>query len=131
MSFFIGIIKKILGAREVISTLLTALTVAFYIALSVFVINLLSVLLDLYMKIKQLFSMQGSAIAGITSDNNFNDIAWAVLDGYGILEVFNTFLPLIYSSLTLYLIAFATRMLLDFKSKALASMHRSANLFLG
>lgn len=131
MGYLIGVIKKFLGAREVITALLVGLQVAFYIALSVFVIHLLGVLLDVYNMIKQLFSMQNSVIAGSFGSNDFSQVAWSALDAYGVIEVFNTFLPLIYSSLTMYLIAFATRMLLDFKAKVLASMHRAANLFLG
>jgi hypothetical protein len=131
MSYLIGIIKKFLGIREVMTALLLGLQIAFYVALAVFVVHLLGVLLDVYNMIKQLFSMDSSVLAGSMSGNDFNAIAWSVLNSYGIIEVFNTFLPLIYSSLTMYLIAFATRMLLDFKAQVLASMHRAANLFLG
>jgi len=131
MGYLIGIIKKFLSIREVMTALLLGLQIAFYVALSVFVIQLLGVLLDIYNLIKDLFDMQSSTIAGTSGVNDFNAIAWSVLNSYGVLEVFNTFLPLIYSSLTMYLVAFATRILLDFKAKVLKSMHRSANLFLG
>ena len=131
MSYLIGIIKKFLGIREVMTALLLGLQIAFYVALAVFVVQLLGVLLDVYNMIKQLFSMDSSVLAGSMGGNDFNAIAWSVLHSYGVLEIFNTFLPLIYSSLTMYLVSFATRMLLDFKAKVLASMHRAANLFLG
>jgi len=79
MGYIIGIIKKFLGAREVISVLLAGLQVAFYIALAFFLYQLLDLLMDLYQLIKQLFNMGSN----------------------------------------------------DFKAKALKSMHRAANLFLG
>lgn len=132
MGYIINYIKKLLGAREVITGLLTALQIAFYIALAVFIVSLTSILFDLYQLIQQLFNMTTSGtLAGSAGGNDFNAIAWSMLDSYGILDVFRTFLPLIFSSLTVYLTLFATRMLLDFKAKALESMHRAANLFLG
>lgn len=132
MSYIISYIKKLLGAREVITGLLTALQIAFYIALAVFIVSLTSILFDLYQLIQQLFSTATSGIlAGSSGANDFNDIAWSMLDAYGILDVFITFLPLIFSALTVYLTLFATRLLLDFKAKVLESMHRAANLFLG
>ena len=132
MGYIISYIKKLLGVREVITGLLTALQIAFYIALAVFIGSLTSILYDLYQLIQQLFNMTTSGtLAGSSGGNDFNAVAWSMLDAYGILDVFLTFLPLIFSSLTLYLTLFATRMLLDFKAKAIKSMHRAANLFLG
>jgi len=132
MGYIISYIKKLLGAREVITGLLTALQIAFYVALAVFVVQLTVILFDLYQLIRQLFNATTSGtLAGSSGVNDFNAIAWSMLESYGILDVFNTFLPLIFSALTVYLTMFATRMLLDFKAKALASMHRAANLFLG
>jgi hypothetical protein len=102
------------------------------VALAVFVVQLTVILFDLYQLIRQLFNATTSGtLAGSSGVNDFNAIAWSMLESYGILDVFNTFLPLIFSALTVYLTMFATRMLLDFKAKALASMHRAANLFLG
>ena len=132
MSYIIEYIKKMLGVKEVITALLTALQVAFYIALAVFIVSLTSILYDLYQLIQQLFNMTTSGtLAGSAGGNDFNAVAWSMLDAYGILDVFRTFLPLIFSALTVYLTLFATRLLLDFKAKALESMHRAANLFLG
>jgi len=132
MQFIYDYIKKLLGIKEIITALLIALQVAFYTALAVFVIKLTTVLYDLYQLIKQLFNMVTSGIlAGSAGGNDFNAVAWSMLDAYGILDVFNTFLPLIFSTLTMYLTLFATRLLLDFKAKALASLHRAANLFIG
>jgi len=132
MGYIIEYIKKLLGAREVITGLLTALQIAFYIALASFIVQLTVILFDLYQLIQQLFNMTTSGtLAGSAGDNDFNAIAWSMLDAYGILDVLRTFLPLIFSALTVYLTLFATRLLLDFKAKALASMHRAANLFLG
>ena len=132
MGYIISYIKKLLGAREVITGLLTALQITFYIALAVFIGSLTSILFDLYQLIQQLFNMTTSGtLAGSAGGNDFNAVAWSMLDAYGILDVFRSFLPLIFSSLTVYLTLFATRMLLDFKAKAIKSMHRAANLFLG
>lgn len=132
MQFIYDYIKKLLGIKEIITALLIALQVAFYTALAVFVIKLTTVLYDLYQLIKQLFNMGTSGtLAGSAGGNDFNAVAWSMLDAYGILDVFNTFLPLIFSTLTMYLTLFATRLLLDFKAKALASLHRAANLFIG
>ena len=76
--------------------------------------------------------MSSSAILGSSAGgNDFNAITWAMLKAYGILDVFNTFLPLIFSTLTIYITLFATRMLLDYKAKALESLHRAARLFIG
>ena len=132
MGYIISYIKKLLGAREVITGLLTALQIAFYVALATFVVQLTVILFDLYQLIKQLFNMSTSGtLAGSAGGNDFNAVAWSMLDAYGILDVLSTFLPLIFSALTVYLTLFATRLLLDFKAKALKSMHRAANLFLG
>jgi len=132
MQFIYDYIKKLLGIKEIITALLIALQVAFYTALAVFVVRLTTVLYDLYQLIKQLFNMGTSGtLAGSGGGNDFNAVAWSMLDAYGILDVFNTFLPLIFSTLTMYLTLFATRLLLDFKAKALASLHRAANLFIG
>jgi hypothetical protein len=132
MGYIIDYIKKLLGIKEVITGLLLALQIAFYIALAAFIVQLTVILFDLYQLIQQLFNMTTSGtLAGSAVGNDFNAIAWSMLDAYGILDVFNTFLPLIFSALTVYLTLFATRMLLDFKAKALASMHRAANLFIG
>jgi len=132
LGYIISYIKKLLGAREVITGLLTALQITFYIALAVFIGSLTSILFDLYQLIQQLFNMTTSGtLAGSAGGNDFNAVAWSMLDAYGILDVFRSFLPLIFSSLTVYLTLFATRMLLDFKAKAIKSMHRAANLFLG
>ena len=132
MSYIISYIKKLLGVKEIITGLLLALQIAFYVALAAFVVQLTVILFDLYQLIRQLFNTTTSGtLAGSSGVNDFNAIAWSMLDSYGILDVFNTFLPLIFSALTVYLTMFATRMLLDFKAKALASMHRAANLFIG
>ena len=132
MEFIYDYIKKLLGIKEIITALLMALQIAFYTALAVFIVKLTTVLYDLYQLIKQLFNMSTSGIlAGSSGGNDFNAVAWSMLDAYGILDVFNTFLPLIFSALTMYLTLFATRLLLDFKAKALASLHRAANLFIG
>ena len=132
MGYIIDYIKKLLGVKEVITGLLLALQIAFYIALAAFIVQLTVILFDLYQLIKQLFDMTTSGtLAGSAGGNDFNAIAWSMLDAYGILDVFHTFLPLIFSALTVYLTLFATRLLLDFKAKALESMHRAANLFLG
>lgn len=131
MGYIIGIIKKFLALKEIITGLLIALQVAFYVALAVFVAKLTTILYDLYQLIKQLFDMNSSAVlAGTSGINDFNAVAWSMLEAYGILDVFRTFLPLIFSALTMYLSLFATRLLLDYKSKMLASLHRAANLFL-
>ena len=120
-----------LGVKEVITALLTALQVAFYISLAVFIVSLTSILYDLYQLIQELFNTTTSGtLAGSAGGNDFNAVAWSMLDAYGILDVFRTFLPLIFSALTVYLTLFATRLLLDFKAKALESIHRAANLFL-
>jgi len=132
MDYFLSYLKKLLGAREVITGLLTALQIAFYIALGVFIVSLISILFDLYQLIKELFDMTTSGtLAGSSGGNDFNAVAWSMLESYGVLDVFRTFLPLIFSAMTMYITLFATRMLLDFKAKAIASMHRAANLFLG
>ena len=132
MGYIIDYIKKLLGIKEFITGLLTALQIAFYIALAAFIVQLTVILFDLYQLIQQLFNMTTSGtLAGSSGSNDFNAVAWTMLDAYGILDVFRTFLPLIFSALTVYLTLFATRLLLDFKAKALASMHRAANLFLG
>ncbi len=132
MEFIYDYIKKLLGIKEIITALLMALQIAFYTALAVFIVKLTTVLYDLYQLIKQLFNMGTSGtLAGSGGGNDFNAVAWSMLDAYGILDVFNTFLPLIFSTLTMYLTLFATRLLLDFKAKALASLHRAANLFIG
>ena len=132
MGYIIEFIKKLLGAKEVIAGLLTALQIVFYVALAAFIVQLTVILFALYQLIQQLFSTATSGtLAGSAGGNDFNAVAWSMLDAYGILDVFRTFLPLIFSSLTVYLTLFATRMLLDFKAKALASMHRAANLFIG
>jgi len=132
MGYIIDYIKKLLGVKEIITALLLALQIAFYIALAAFIVSLTTILFDLYQLIQQLFDMTtSSTLAGSAGGNDFNAIAWSMLDAYGILDVFRTFLPLIFSALTVYLTLFATRLLLDFKAKALESMHRAANLFLG
>jgi len=132
MSYIISYIKKLLGVKEVITGLLLALQIAFYVALAAFIAQLTVILFDLYQLIQQLFnSTTSGTLAGSAGGNDFNAIAWSMLESYGILDVFRTFLPLIFSALTVYLTLFATRMLLDFKAKALASMHRAANLFIG
>jgi len=131
MSYIIYFIKKLLAVKEVITGLLVALQIAFYIALAVFVVKLTTILYDLYQLIKQLFNMSTSGtLAGSSGGNDFNAVAWSMLDAYGILDVLSTFLPLIFSALTMYLTLFATRLLLDYKSKMLVSLHRAANLFL-
>ena len=132
MSYIISYIKKLLGVKEIITGLLLALQIAFYVALAAFIVQLTVILFDLYQLIQQLFnSTTSGTLAGSSGGNDFNAIAWSMLESYGILDVFRTFLPLIFSALTVYLTMFATRMLLDFKAKALASMHRAANLFIG
>jgi len=132
MGYIIGFIKKLLGIKEVIAGLLLAFQIAYYVALAVFIVKLTTILYDLYQLIQQLFNMSTSGIlAGSAGGNDFNAIAWSMLDAYGVLDVFRTFLPLIFSALTIYLTLFATRMLLDYKAKALASLHRAANLFVG
>ena len=132
MGYIIDFIKKLLGIKEVIAGLLLALQIAFYTALAVFIIKLTTILYDLYQLIKQLFGMSSSGtLAGSSGGNDFNAVAWAMLKSYGILDVFNTFLPLIFSALTIYITLFATRMLLDYKAKALEALHRAARLFIG
>ena len=132
MSYIISYIKKLLGVKEIIEGLLLALQIAFYVALAAFIAQLTVILFDLYQLIQQLFnSVTSGTLAGSSGANDFNAVAWSMLESYGILDVFRTFLPLIFSALTVYLTMFATRMLLDFKAKALASMHRAANLFIG
>ena len=132
MDYFLDYIKKLLGVKAIITGLLLALQIAFYIALAAFIVQLTVILFDLYQLIQQLFnSTTSGTLAGSSGGNDFNAIAWSMLESYGILDVFRTFLPLIFSALTVYLTMFATRMLLDFKAKALASMHRAANLFIG
>ena len=131
MGDILDYLKKLVALREVITALLTALQIAFYIALVTFIASLVSILFDLYQLIKELFDMATSGIlAGSSGVNDFNAIAWSMLESYGVLEVFRTFLPLIFSAMTMYITLFATRMLLDFKAKAIKSMHRAANLFL-
>ena len=131
MSDILDYLKKLVAAREVITALLTALQIAFYMALVSFIASLVSILFDLYQLIKELFDMTTSGtLAGSSGVNDFNAIAWSMLESYGVLEVFRTFLPLIFSAMTMYITLFATRMLLDFKAKAIKSMHRAANLFL-
>ena len=132
MSYIILYIKKLLGVKEIIEGLLLALQIAFYVALAAFIAQLTVILFDLYQLIQQLFnSVTSGTLAGSSGANDFNAVAWSMLESYGILDVFRTFLPLIFSALTVYLTMFATRMLLDFKAKALASMYRAANLFIG
>jgi len=132
MGYIIGFIKKLLGIKEVIAGLLLAFQIAYYVALAVFIVKLTTILYDLYQLIQQLFNMSTSGtLAGSAGGNDFNAIAWSMLNAYGVLDVFRTFLPLIFSALTIYLTLFATRMLLDYKAKALASLHRAANLFVG
>jgi hypothetical protein len=132
MGYIIGFIKKLLGIKEVIAGLLLAFQIAYYVALAVFIVKLTTILYDLYQLIQQLFNMSTSGtLAGSAGGNDFNSIVWSMLNAYGILDVFRTFLPLIFSALTIYLTLFATRMLLDYKAKALASLHRAANLFVG
>jgi len=131
MSYIISYIKKLLGVKEIITGLLLALQIAFYVALSTFIIELIVALFDLYKLVRQLFdSTTSGTLAGSSGNNDFNVIAWSMLDAYGILDVFNIFLPLIFSFLTIYITFFATRLLLDFKSKILEGMHRAANLFI-
>ena len=132
MGYIIDFIKKLLGIKEVIAGLLLAFQIAYYVALAVFIVKLTTILYDLYQLIQQLFNMSTSGtLAGSAGGNDFNAIAWSMLNAYGVLDVFRTFLPLIFSALTIYLTLFATRMLLDYKAKALASLHRAANLFVG
>ena len=132
MGYIIDFIKKLLGIKEVIAGLLLAFQIAYYVALAVFIVKLTTILYDLYQLIQQLFNMSTSGtLAGSAGGNDFNAIAWSMLNSYGVLDVFRTFLPLIFSALTIYLTLFATRMLLDYKAKALASLHRAANLFVG
>lgn len=132
MGYIIDFIKKLLGIKEVIAGLLLAFQVAYYVALAVFIVKLTTILYEMYQLIRQVFNMSTSAtLAGSAGGNDYNAVVWSMLQAYGILDVFNTFLPLIFSALTVYLSLFATRLLLDFKAKALASMHRAANLFVG
>ena len=132
MGYIIDFIKKLLGIKEVIVGLLLTLQIAFYIALAVFVVKLTTILYDIYQLTKQLFDMSTSgSLAGSAGGNDFNAVAWAMLDAYGVLDVLRTFLPLIFSALTMYLTLFATRLLLDYKAKALESLHRAARLFIG
>jgi hypothetical protein len=133
MGYIINIIKKFLGAREIITGLLTALTVAYYVALAVFVKGLVSMLLDMYNLLRDLFDKIGGdlSLGGVAFGNDFSAIAWALLDALGITQAFSTYLPLIFSTISMYLIAFLVRILLDFKSKAIDSMYRVAIVFLG
>ena len=124
MDYITDLIKKILGFKTFVSGLLITLNVLFYISLATFIVTLTSALYDLYQLIRQLFNTTTSGtLAGFAGGNDFNAIAWSMLDSYGILDVFDTFLPLIFSTLTLYLSLFATRLVLDFKSKIQTSLY--------
>jgi len=134
MSYIIGFLKKLLGAREFISALLVGLQVAYFIALAAFLVNLVNLLIKIYNYIKEIFGMLGggnAVLAGSAGGNDFNAVAWSMLNAYGVIEVFNSFLPLIYSTFMIYLVLFATRMLLDFQAKALEAARKAANLMLG
>ncbi len=132
MGYIISFIKKILGVKEIITGLLIVFQISFYTAVSFFIVELIVVLFDIYKYIRQLFNnFTSGTLAGSTGGNDFNAVAWSMLNSYGVLDVFNIFLPLIFTTLTIYILFFTTRLLLDFKSKVLDGMYRIANLFVG
>ena len=129
MGYIIGIIKKFLGIKEILTGIIFTLNVLFYASLGIFIVEIIRLLVNLHRMVKELFvhSVSGS-IAGHDALNDYNAIAWSVLHSYGIIDVFNAFLPLILSTFTLYFTLFGTRVLLSYKRKMISALQEAAML---
>lgn len=135
MGFIVKIIEKFIGMRQFIAGLLTAMQVALYVSIAVFVVSLVNMLLTIYNLTKDFFSSfssaSGASLGGTDGVNDFSEIAWSMLQAFGVTDVFQTFLPLFFSTFTAYFSIIATRMLLDFQRQILAQLQKAANLYLG
>jgi hypothetical protein len=119
-------IKKIFGVKEILTAIVFTLNTAFFIALSTFIVSIVSLLVNLNGMIKNLFDKSTSGtIAGHDALNDYNSIAWSALHSYGVIDVFNTFLPLILSTFTIYFTLFGTRILLDYKRKMINALQEA------
>ena len=133
MGFFSKLIKKILPLRDAISIFITGLRIAWFISMFVFAGYSFSTFLTIYNYLHDIMdNLSGNTqLAGSDSLNNYSDIAWSLLNSLGIVDVFNTFLPLILSNLSAYLLYAALRFSLSLKDKIINELRRMANLGLG
>lgn len=133
MGFLSNLIKKLLPFRDVITVLIIGFRIAWFASMFVFAYYAFGVLLDIYNMIRTLMDMtsSGTVLAGTDAHNNFSSVAWTALHQYGVIEVLQTYLPIIYSNLAMYLTYAGMKLMINVKDKIISEMRRMANLGLG
>ena len=131
MGFIIDFIEKFIGFHKFVAIALIALRVTFFSALLVFLISVGVAYGKAYIALDQIFDyFFASSLGGVAGSNDINSVAWTLLSSIGILDVFSTFVPIVFSTIVSYLTLFLTGMLLNFKNKVIKALYDSAKIYL-
>jgi hypothetical protein len=132
MGFIIDFIIKVAGLRKFFVVTLIALQVAFFASYLAFVISLAVAIGKAYLAFSEIFdTLTQSSLGGFMGDNDINSIAWSVLNSIGIIDVFITFLPIVFSTVVFYLSIYLTGIVLTFQKNVYRALVDSGVIFLG
>ncbi|AKF25856.1 hypothetical protein YH65_11040 [Sulfurovum lithotrophicum] len=115
------IAPRLFSLKNFFAGLIYAARIAYLAAAAAFIGYGFNALLSIYTQLHDLFDYSTSSstvVIGSDGINDFNAIVWSMLDSYGILQVADIYLPLVFSNIVLYLTYFAYRMFLSIWDKS-------------
>ena len=116
MGFIIDYIIKLAGVKKFFTIALISLQVAFFVSYLAFAISLGVAIGKAYMAFSQIFdALTQSSLGNVMGGNDINSIIWSILDTIGFIDVFTTFLPIVFSTVVFYLSLYLAGIVLTFQ----------------
>lgn len=132
MGFIIDFIIKMIGLRKFFAITLFALKGAFFASLFGFFVALGVAIGKMYFVLYEIAdSLFGSSLGGTVGGNDINAIVWSLLESLGILGVFETFIPILFSTIVGYLSLYLTGIILTFQKNVYRAIQDFGVIYLG
>jgi len=132
MGFIIDFVIKMIGLRKFFAFTLAILKGAFLTSLFGFFIALGYSIAKAYDAMSQLLDyFFSSSFGGEIGGNDITAISWTLMDALGITGVFETFIPLVFSTVVGYLSFYLTGVVLTFQKNVYKAIQDFGVIFLG
>jgi len=132
MGTVINYLIKVVGLRKFFAITLFSLKVVFLASLATFVLSLGYAITKLYdVMIEIINAMTSASFGGTMGGNDITSIVWSVLDTLGFIDVFESFVPIVFSTVVGYLSLYLISLVLTFQKNVYRAIQDFGVIFLG
>ena len=132
MGFIVDFLIKLFGIRKLFTATLILLQTAFIASYFALAISLGVAVGKAYVALENILDpLFQSSLGGVVGGNDINAIAWSVIDSLGVIDVFETFIPIVFSTVVFYLSIYLMGIVLNFQKFVYRAIVDTGTIFLG